>query len=332
MRTTTMALLCSLAACAPLGDRENDWSNADAGVEESNPGGPCDDLEIVRQPNLTISGTSGFADLPTTCWKLDGKLTLSGPAITSLEKLGDLRGVTDLEINDTDLTKFNTRSQIDVTGDIYVHHNDQLTEIANVFPKGTVRSIRIEYNAALAGLGNVSRATVVSGATSISSNAKLAAADLSSAQRLEGGLVIQDNAALMSINLSSLQSVGNLTIARNAKLTTVGTMSSMTNVHGTFTIDGNGSLTTLGTLGGAILVDVGISITNNARLTDLGQLAHASRVFGTVNVSNNLALDVTRAHDIGCCVQTGAFTASNNKTNECSGNHFCLNTQEYCYR
>ena len=174
-----------------------------------------------------------------------------------LAKLGDLRGVTDLEINDTDLTRLDTKSQIDVTGDIYIHHNDQLTEIANIYPKSTVETLRIEYNAALTGLGNVSRATVVSGATSIISNAKLAAADLSSAQRLEGGLVIQDNAALTSINLSSLQSVGNLTIARNALLTTVGTMSAMTNVHGTFTVDGNGSLATLGTLGNAILVDLG---------------------------------------------------------------------------
>jgi hypothetical protein len=332
MRTTTMALLCSLAACAPMSDRENDWSGPDAGVDDSSASGACDDLEIVNQANLTISGSSGFADLPTTCWKLNGKLTLTGPAITSLDKLGDLRGVNDLEINDTDLTRFNTRSQIDVTGDIYIHHNDLLTEIANVLPKGSVRNIRIESNAALTGLGNVSRATVVSGATAILGNAKLAAADLSSAQRLEGGLTIQDNGALTSINLSSLQSVGNLTIARNALLTTVGTMSSMTNVHGTFTIDGNNSLTTLGTLGNAILVDVGISITNNAKLSDLGQLAHASRVFGTVNISNNLQLDVTRAHDIGCCVQTGAFTASNNRTNQCSGNHYCLNTQQNCFR
>ncbi len=332
MRTTTMALLCSLAACAPLSDRDNDWSNADGGVDGSSAGGACDDLEVVHQASLTISGTSGFNGLPTGCWKLDGKLTLTGPAVTSVAKLGDLRGVTDLEINDTDLAKLDTRTQFDVTGDIYIHHNDQLTEIANVYPKGAVETIRIEYNGALAGLGNVSRATVVVGATSIISNAKLAAADLSSAQRLEGGLVIQDNGALTSINLSALQSVGNLTIARNALLTTVGTMSSMTNVHGTFTIDSNASLTTLGTLGNAILVDLGISITNNAKLSDVGALAHANRVFGTVNISNNLQLDVTKAHDIGCCVQTGAFTASNNKTNQCSGTHYCLNTQQNCYR
>jgi hypothetical protein len=331
MRTTLLGILCSFAsACAQIGDREP-YEAPDAGVD----GGPaalaCDQLE-TRTGSLTISGASGFQGLPTTCWKLAGKLTLTGPAVASLAKLGDLRGVTDLEIGNTELAKIDTKAAFDVTGDIYIHHNNLLADVGNVSPRGTIESLRVESNPRLTTLGGLSSLTIVSGATSITNNVQLASIALPSASRLEGGLTISDNAALTSILLQSLQSVGNVTISRNNLLTSIGTMAAMTNVHGTLSIDSNGSLTTLGSLGSALVVDISVSINNNTRLADLGRLDHAGRVLGTVQVTNNPALDVTKAHDIGCCVQTGAFAASNNKTTSCAGSHWCLSTQQNCFR
>ncbi|HUS33244.1 MAG TPA: hypothetical protein VMZ53_32300 [Kofleriaceae bacterium] len=332
MRTTNLALVSLLSACvAPIGDRDHDNFGPDAGVDGSSATGACDDLKIVTM-NLTVSGASNFNNLPTTCWKLNGKLVITGPAITSVAKLGDLREVTDLEINDADIAKFDTKAAVDVSGDIYIHNNDKLTDIANIVAKSTVKSIRVEYNPLLPNLGGLNRASIVSGATSITNNLKLTAVDFTSMQRLEGGVTISDNTVLTSIQLSSLQSVGNVSISRNPALTTLSNMSSMTNVHGAFSIDDNDALVSLGQFGSSITVDTNVTIANNAKLTDTGAIDHATRIFGTVAINNNAQLDVSKAHDIGCCVATGAFTATGNKTNQCNGNHYCLNNQQNCYR
>ena len=335
MRTTRLtltAMLCSaVAACvSPIGEREHDGVGPDAGVDGSTATGACADLKIVTM-NLTVSGSSNFNNLPTTCWKLNGKLVITGPAVTSVAKLGDLREVNDLEINDADITTFDTKAPVDVTGDIYIHANDKLTDITNVAAKSTVKSIRVEDNAALTKLGGLSKVNVVSGATSVANNLKLTSVDLGSAQRLEGGLSVTDNGALGTITLTAMQSVGNLTIARNPVLSNIGSMSAMTNIHGTFTIDDNDALITLSTLGTGVTIDLGLVISNNLKLADTGQLQHASRIFGAIAVTSNSALDVSLGHDIGCCVASAGFTAANNKTTQCDGQHYCLQTQQNCF-
>ena len=331
MRTTTLALLCAVAGCmSPIDERQHDDFGADAGVDGSSASGVCDDYKIVTM-NLTVSGSSNFNNLPTTCWKLNGKLTITGPAVNSVAKLGDLREVNDLEIGDSALSKFDSKSVVEVAGDIYIHDNGSLADLAQVRAKSTVRSIKVQTNPSLTSIGGLGNASTVTGETNFSNDNKLTTLSLASAQRLEGGLTIANNAALTSISLTSLQSVANLTIQNNALLTNVGSMSSMTNVHGAFTIDNNDSLTTLGALGSSVFVDSNITITNNAKLTDTGSLSHATRVIGVITVSNNLQLDVTKAHDIGCCVQSAGFQAAGNKTNTCNGNHWCLNTQQNCF-
>ena len=99
---------------------------------------------------MTITGTSGFTDLPTGCWELGGKLTLRGPAISSLDKLGDLRTVGSLELDSTDLSAIDTPSPIDVTGDIAIHHNSKLVDISNVEAHGDLSSLigRVQRRAA----------------------------------------------------------------------------------------------------------------------------------------------------------------------------------------
>jgi hypothetical protein len=333
MRTTTFALVSLLSACvAPIGERDHDDFGPDAGVVDGQQAtGACDDLKTVTM-NLTVSGSSNFNGLPTSCWKLNGKLTITGPAVTSIDKLGDLREVTDLEINDADITAFNTKTNVEVGGDIYIHNNDKLTDISKIVAKSTTRSIRVEYNAVLANLGGTTRASIVSGLTSITNNPKLITVDFSSAQRLEGGVTISDNAQLQGIQLTALQSVGAFSIERNVALTNINSMSSMTQVHGAFSINDNDGLVTLGTFGTGITFGSSVTISNNAKLTDTGQIQHAGSIIGALYVNNNLQLDVSKAHDIGCCVVTAGIAFSGNKTTTCNGQHYCLNTQNNCYR
>lgn len=334
MRTLTMAFVCSLAAaaagCAPVGNTGDYTVGPDAGVDAATAGGPCNEL-VEKTLDLVITGASGFGGLPTTCWKLNGKLTLRGPAVTSLAKLGDLRGVTDLEIDDTDLTAIDTSARVDVTGNIHIHHNDRLADIANIAPKGMVDSIVVEYNAALPNLGGLAGAQRVVQQTTIANNAKLATIDLGGAQRLEGGLAVRDNVTLATLDLKSLQSAGAVAIISNPALQTITTTSILGNVHGSLTIDNNDALVTLGTLGASLIVDSGVVVTGNAKLTDLGGLTRAANVLGAVQITSNGALHPTTAHDVGCCVPTGAFTASSNMNASCSGDHWCLATRN-CYR
>lgn len=329
---TSLLLAMTLGACvAPIGEREHEDFGADGGVGSGSATQTgCDDLKVVTM-NLTVSGTSSFNNLPTTCWKLSGKLVITGPVVTSLAKLGDLREVTDLEINDSELAKLDMKSTLEVSGDIYVHNNDKLTDLSGIAPKSTIKSIRVEFNPLLTSLGGLKSATIVSGATSITNNIKLATVDLSGAQRLEGGLTISDNGALTGITLTSLQSTGAITIARNPLLTTLNVSSALSQVHSTFTLDDNDALTTLGQFGTGITFSSGVSVTGNAKLSSLGALSHAQTVLGIISINNNSALDLTYAHEVGCCVTSGGFTAQNNMYQDCQGGHWCQN-QHNCYR
>jgi len=334
MRTTMLVLLCSFAGCAgPVGGQGGpraDHDGPDAGVDGAAAGGPCVELEEMTI-NLSIAGDSGFQNLPSSCWKLNGKLTIAGPAVTSLAKLGDLRSVTDLELNNTALASIDTKSALEVTGTLWVRYNDKLTDIAKLTPAATVDTITIEHNALLTSLGGVTKAAVVAGQTTIVDNPKLTAVNLGSAQRLEGGLVVSDNTEAKTLDLTRLQSVGSLTISNNGELTSITAGSLLSNIHGTLTVDNNDKLTSLGSIGSASTIDANVIVSGNLTLADLGQLSHAARVFGVVQVTTNAALDVTRAHDIGCCVATGGFTANANKNNQCTGDHWCMATQN-CFR
>jgi hypothetical protein len=335
MRTTIKALLCSLlaTACAPIGERGGN-DGPDAGVSDGGSASTvCDNYE-QRTLDLTISGDSGFSGLPTKCWKLVGKLTLSGPAVTSLAKLGDLREVRDLVIDNTGLTKLDTKSQLQVTGDIAIKNNTSLTEIANLTVAPIVKTVTVEYNAQLTSLGGLAKTGIVTGATTIRNNAKLATVELGSVTRLEGGATISDNAALKSLDLKSLQSVGNFVIRNNGALTSLGSMSALEFIHGALTIDNNDALVTLDNTmmsGSAfgdrkVWVDTTVSVTNNAVLTEIGAIAHFKYVVGSVTVTGNGQLTYCEAREVDCCVDTDVMVINANKTTSCntSGYSWCL--------
>lgn len=334
MRTTITALLCALsaAACAPIGESGgNRYDGADAGVDGS-ASTACDDYE-TRTLDLTISGAAGFTGLPASCWRLDGRLTLTGPAVTSLAKLGDLREVRHLVIDDTALTRIDTPSVIEVTGDVTIRNNDELTDIANVAVDTAASSITVEYNPQLTALGGLARANVISGATRIANNAKLATLDLGRATRLEGGLVVSDNAALTALDLHSLESAGAVTIRHNPALTSLGSLSALQFVHGTFTLDDNDSLVSLASAmtNGMGTIDLDLVITNNAKLQELGGLARTKYVGGGFTATGNSALAACEVREIDCCVDTGPVYASGNQTSSCNSNGYSWCYQQYGY-
>lgn len=331
MRTTLTAMLCSLAtACAPIGERGSDDEGPDAGVGSAS--ATCDQIE-TKTMDISISGTAGFSGLPTRCWKLNGKLTLAG-AMTSLDKLGDLREVRDLVIDGTDLAKFDTKSIVEVTGNLTIRYNNKLADITNVVPKATSASITIEYNPELVGIGGVSKASVVTGATTVRNNNKLAKLDLGAATRLEGGLLVQDNPVLGTIDLKMLDSVKDLTIRNNTGLYDLGTFAALDYVHGTLTIDNNDNLTTLGNtmMSGNIVVDLNVVVSGNLKLTEVGGLAHLKYVGGTVNATGNSALTYCEIREIDCCVDSGQVLHSGNQTSSCgqSGYSWCNQQLGYC--
>jgi hypothetical protein len=333
MRTTLKALLCSAlaTACAPIGERGNgDNDGPDAGVDAGSGSATCDSPE-TKNGDLVISSATGFNGLPTKCWKLTGKLTLSGTSITTLEKLGDLREVQDLVIDGTDLAKFNSKSPIEVTGDIAIRYNTKLSDLANITPKLGTKSITVEYNQALGNLGGLSKAVEVTGQTVIRNNNALTTIDLGRATRLAGGLTVSDNSALKTIDLHSLRSVGDavlghdFVVRNNPNLTSLSSLYALEFVHGNLIIDNNDALTTLeGTMMSSnyasrkVVVDYNVVITGNLLLQDTGGIAHLKYIGGGITISQNGQLTFCEIREIDCCVQTaGNWNVSGNKTNSC---------------
>lgn len=328
MRLTNLSLLCPLlaTACMEMGN-PGSAPRPDAGTTAA---APCDDLQ-VETLDLTISGSSGFADLPSGCWALQGKLVLAGPAISSLAKLGDLRSVTDLELDHTDLTAFDTVSPVDVTGGISIHDNARLADLTNLQPGGELTGLAVRNDAALTALA-LPHVTRVTGATVVQGNDQLASVTLGAATRLEGGVSISDDPVLATLDLHALQSVGSFTVSHDPALTTLGTLSELRYVHGVLSLDGDDALDLGSSMTGSITsVDLGISITNNARLTTLGQLSHAGTIAGAIEIVGNHQLGYCAAQEIDCCVaHVSTPLISDNLGSSCSTHSWCWSQQSGC--
>ena len=331
MRTTTSLLLCSaLAACAQVGERGGPYTGTDAGSGSST-NRACDNLETITG-DLSITGSTGFDGLPQSCWELTGKLTLRGPAITSLDKLGDIRTVASLELDSTALTRIDTPSTINVTGDVAIHHNAQLTDIGNIQPTGQLTSLMVEYNDSLTTLGGLSEVTRITGSTMIDSNGKLTTLDLSRATRLEGGLEISDNASLTMVKLDELNSVGAMTLRHNSALTGISSLGALQYIHGVLTIDDNDKLTGLDAMSGTMTsIDGGITVTGNAQLSTLGQLTHVGVVGGPVSISSNTNLPYCEPQPFTCCMQiNGTLTITGNASTSCQTHSWCYSNNNGC--
>jgi hypothetical protein len=333
MRNTIQALLCSLlaSACAPIGEQGGgDFEATDAGAADSATSASCDQME-TKTMDLSVSGTAAFNGLPGSCWKLDGKLTLSGAAVTSIAKLGDLREVKDLVVEDTALTALDVKHAFAVSGNVTIRNNTKLTDLSKVEAKPTIGSLTVEFNPELTSVGGLAKASVIAGLTKIASNNKLASVSLGTTTRLEGGLIISSNPQLATVDLHAVDSVGAIEIRSNAALTSL-QLTALSQIHGNITIDSNAKLETLAGIKSGINLPApyGISITNNAALKNISSLARAQYIWGNVIVTGNTQLPFTAIHEVDCCADTGQLSASNNAGTQCSGGHWCLtngNTQ-----
>lgn len=328
MRLASLSLAPLLAAgCVSVGDHGNAPATKPGPIDTTGCAG------VVTEPgDLTITSDDAPDGVPDGCWALSGKLTLLGPAVTSVAGLGDLRSVHDLEIDATSLTALDVTTTLAVTGDIKIVHNTTLADLGKLAPSGQIRSLIVEYDDALTGLGGLAQVTGITGDTAIDNDGALTDIDLAAATTL-GGVAIDDDPALTKIELPAATSVGSVAIANNPALTSLDSMSALTAVHGSLLIGNNAALPGLGGLGATLgSIDQNLLIIGNGRLSELGQLAHAGGIGGSVEIANNSQLDYCAAAAIGCCVSAASVQILDNLSSSCSSGNapWCWTEQDGC--
>lgn len=307
-----------------------------------------DDIEMVTT-SVTIRTASDFNSLPKGCWSLDATLKVEGPAIESLEKLGDLVDVNDLELIDTGLTKINTKQELKVWGSLTLSNNKKLTGLDNTrITKWTENSsfsvaYVIRNNAELTNINGLKYITTVDRELTFTNNPKLASIELSELTNIGGALTITNNGAttvgladltqVQSVEISSNPALttvsglrttlilGSVTFRANPKLSTIGSMSSLTQIAGNLVVDDNDSLTDLvGLTSSMQRISGTVTITNNQVLAGLGQLSHLQQIGSTVSITNNPTLSSCKAVELDRCVSSGTVTISGNSgsTTNCS--------------
>jgi hypothetical protein len=341
MRTTTTALFAMLASmgCAQLGHPGGHRSDGpDAGTTAAT----CDQVE-TKTMDMTFAGSDmSYAGLPTSCWKLAGKLTIMG-TVASLAKLGDLREVQDLEINAGALTTIDTTGDLKVTRTVNIHDTTKLVDLGKLKISADptclsyVASVNVTGNSALTDLKGLQDVMCVAGALTIKNNVSLTSITFDNAHRLEGGVTIQDNTKLTTVSFNNVDSMTHgttldaLVIRHNINLTTINTMGALKFMHGSVTIDGNDKLTSLSGLFPTTFPNIegSLTITNNSTLTDLGQVSHLGQVYQLVDITSNPQVQYCDAHAVGCCVpHFNQANVSGTGTNNCHS--WCRDTQN-CY-
>ena len=326
MRLVILALGSTLAAgCATIGD-PGGGSNQPTPIDTTG----CTTVDNVPG-DVAISSMDDLTGVPAGCWTLEGKLSIFGPAVDSLTALGDLRGVHDLEITYTSLTRIDTPNPLQVTGAIVISHDQQLTDLSNLAPQGTVTTVMIEDDGALTGLGGLAKLTAVTGDMHVDQDPKLAEVDLSALTQVGGALGIHDDAGVTRIALPALTTVGDVMSMNDAVLTSLDSMGALQAVHGSLMVGQNALLTGLGSFGTAARIDNNVVILSNPQLTGLGQLSHAGGIGGAIEIAGNSHLDYCAAAEVGCCVDAASVQIFNNLSSSCDGaSLWCWSEQHGC--
>lgn len=342
MRHTTrlpvqIALVSLLASCVgTVGEDPGGGTRKPKPTDETPPG--CEEPEELSTP-ITIRSDADFATLPEGCWDLFAKLRIEGPSITSLAKLGQLKGVNDLEIVDTGLKTIDTKLPLAVWGAVTITGNKQLTSLANM-PVDNADNLTTSYtirgNPLLASLDGVKYVKAVEGELRITDNPALA--DITLDELTTATAVTIANTGATRIDLGSLQTIGRLEIAGNTKLTTLdgiaasriqgdfvlrgntvlaslGSVASIQRVEGAVTITANNALKNLDAFSGLQFITSSLAIENNAVLETLGRLSRLTGIGTTVSITGNAALPYCAGHEIDHCVNSGTVTVANNKPN-----------------
>ncbi len=344
MRLTTrfphqlaLVALLSLGASCMGQVGGDDGTRTRTGDDKKTPG--CEN-PTKTETAVTIRSDADFATVPKACWDLYSKLRLEGPNIGSLAKLGQLKGVNDLELVDTNLKTIDTALPLVVYGSVTITGNKQLTSLANLSIENAddlTTSYVIRNNLLLASLDGLKYVKASEGELRISDNPALSDITLDELTTVAGALTISNTGAT-HLDLGSLQTVNRLEISGNTKLTTfdglttstiqgdfvlrgntalanLGSVSSLQRVEGNVVIDGNNGLANLDAFSGLQYITSSLTITNNTQLATVGHFSHLSGIGTTVTLTGNTALPYCLAHEIDHCVTSGVVTISNNKPN-----------------
>ena len=341
MRHTTrfplIALVLFTSACVgTVGEDPGGGSRKPKENEKTPPG--CEDPEEVKTP-VTIRSDADFATLPKGCWDLFAKLRVEGPNIASLAKLGQLKGVNDLELVDTSLKTIDTQLPLAVWGAVTITGNKQLTSLANM-PVDNADDLTTAYtirgNPLLTSLDGIKYVKNVEGELRISDNAALA--DITLDELVSATTITIANTGATRVDLGSLQTVGRIEIANNPKLATfdglaaqriqgdfvlrgnpalqtLGNVGAIQRIEGSLTIDGMNGVKNLDAFSGLQFITSSLTITNNTTLDSVARMARLSGIGTTVTVTGNAALPYCGGHEIDHCVTSGAVTVTNNKPN-----------------
>ncbi len=341
MRFTILTLsLITTASAACVGDvggggagrGRHDGSGSGSDPES----GTCEEIETA----ISIRSASDFDDLPKGCWDLYAPLTIQGSEITSLAKLGQLKGVNELTLVGTKLTTLDAPKTLKVYGPVTVSGNSQLRDLKNLVVEradNIALDVTVDDNAVLVSLDGLAEIERLDGDLTITANPKLGAASLRRLTRVDGAVRITDNALLATLDLANVATIGRVEISDNVALTSIsglgatsikgdlvlrgnraltalGTMSSLSRIEGSLTIDGNTALGNIAAFTTSMQYITGaLTISNNGALTDLGQVSHLLGI-GTISITNNPNLSFCRAREVDLCVNShGSVTIQNNR-------------------
>ncbi|HEX6276949.1 MAG TPA: hypothetical protein VFZ53_28105 [Polyangiaceae bacterium] len=211
-------------------------------------------FDALGQPSVlrTITGTLSIVDCPALVQiegirgleTIGGSLLVRGNGLVNLGGLESLRRIGSDPANDAvvftnnpTLTNVTALSGVtSVVASLSVSNNSELTSLEGLDGLVETSSVTIAGNALLAALDGLTELEQAMAIT-IASNAAIAEVSLPGLLGA-GSLSITSNPALETVALPLLASAENLTIAGNAELTSVGTLSELTDV-GLLVIAGN---------------------------------------------------------------------------------------------
>lgn len=306
MHATTVALLLAATACVPEAPRTTTTTNPDP---------KCASTQTVTRDLIVDSGT--MADpVPTGCWTLAGKLTIRGSAVTSLAMLGDVRGASEIVLDNTQLTAFDTKATLAVDGPITVTRNAKLTSIDKLHAGTTASLVSIDGNPLLASLGGaLDDLTQVSSTITIRNNPRLVTLELPKLElvgdsQIGQAFLITNNAALTDIELPAFTYPNRLEISNNPALVSIGDIPA-TQVVSDLVIRNNPQLATLPAFPALAKVGGVLTISNNATLASLGELS-AVTYLGGLTIDSNPLLTSVGGLSQSLAVQIYALSITNN--------------------
>ena len=288
MRVTTAALLLGVTACIP---EPRPHTTTDAGDTTTDP--KCASTQTVTKDLVVDSATMADA-VPTGCWTLSGKLTIRGSAVSSLAMLGNVRGATEIVLDNTNLTTFDTEATLEVDGPITITHNAKLADLGKLRAGTVASAIDIESNAALTSLGDAfDDLQQVDTTLTIKNNGKLETIEfaklaLAGKSAIGQSVTITANPVLTDIELPAFTHPNRLEISSNPKLTSIGELPA-TQIVSDLVIKGNPLLAQLPSLSQLTKIGGAFSVTGNTTLTAFASLPLISYI-GVLDVEANPAL------------------------------------------